>query len=289
MATTINTPFGKVPRWGLVLAVTAGGGALVFAYVKEKNAKNKSATAAPTGAYGYGSYGYGAYGYGAYGYGAYTYEPYGYGFGPYGLGSYPGGSYYGYGYYGAGVPMQVPMQASTNAQWSQAAISALTAQGYTGQQVLSAIGPYLAGKQISTEQSSIIQQAIAVEGYPPVEGATGFPPGINTGGTGGGGGGQPPHGNPGIHGKSVSGLRVAHVYPATKGNNGAVQIEWNQLAGATSYQVFMEVKGSFTTNRTVANEGNLSPGNHSVMVTPEPGGKGASVSFKVPKAKGWKA
>ena len=43
------------------------------------------------------------------------------------------------------------------------------------------------------------------------------------------------------------------------------------------------VKGSFSTDRTLANEGDLSPGSHEIEVTPEPGGKGLSVSFTVPK------
>lgn len=188
----VKTPFGTIPKAGVYVVALAGGGALVYAYVKKKNAaKTPQATQAGLGT-GTGQYGYGSstYGYGAYGYGAYTYQPYGYGFGPNGLGEYPGGSYFGYGYYGAGVPVEVPQQASTNAQWSQAVVSALTAQGYTGQTVLGALGPYLTGRPVNSSQEQIIQAAIAVEGYPPIPGASGNPPGINTGGSGGGGGGQ---------------------------------------------------------------------------------------------------
>jgi PASTA domain len=150
--------------------------------------------------YGYGSqYGYGTGASSQYGYGAYTYEPYGYGFGPYGLGSYggggSGGSYYGYGYYGAGVGVQVPTQASTNAQWTQAAVSALTPQGYTGQQVLGALAPYLAGQPLTQDQINVVQAAIAVEGYPPVDGPGGFPPAYKPSSTGGGGGGGQSGGN----------------------------------------------------------------------------------------------
>lgn len=187
----VMTPFGTVPKGGIYVAVLAGGGAVIYAYVKKKNkAKTPQATQAGLGT-GTGQYGYGSstYGYGNYGYGAYTYQPYGYGFGPNGLGEYPGGNYYGYGYYGAGVPVEVPQQASTNAQWSQAAVSALTAQGYTGQQVLGALGPYLSGQAVNQSQEAIIQAAIAVEGYPPIPGASGNPPGINHGTSGGGGGG----------------------------------------------------------------------------------------------------
>jgi serine/threonine protein kinase, bacterial len=86
-----------------------------------------------------------------------------------------------------------------------------------------------------------------------------------------------------LSGKTVTDLRVEQVFPATNGNNGAVQVSWNQVPGATSYTVYMSVKGSFSTDRTLANEGDLSPGSHEIMITPEPGGKGSSVSFTVPK------
>ena len=86
-----------------------------------------------------------------------------------------------------------------------------------------------------------------------------------------------------LAGQTVTGLHVDEVFPATNGDNGAVQVSWDQVPGATSYTVYMLVKGSFSTDRTLANEGDLSPGSHEVMVTPEPGGKGSSVSFTVTK------
>lgn len=89
-----------------------------------------------------------------------------------------------------------------------------------------------------------------------------------------------------LSGVTVSNLRVDQIFPASNGNNGAVQISWNQVPGATSYRVYMLVRGSFSTDRTLANEGDLSPGSHEVMVTPEPGGKGLSVSFTIPKKSG---
>lgn len=178
--------FGKnVPKWTVYGGVIGGGGGLIYAYVHNKNKAKAAATATPnsasTYAYGYGSaapqYAYGSdYGYGAYGYAS--------GGGEAGI-----GTNYGYGYYNAGQPQEYSPQATTNAQWSAAAVSALTAQGYTGTQVLGALGPYLAGQPISTSQASVVQAAIAVEGYPPVPGQNGDPPGIKTS-TGGGGTGQ---------------------------------------------------------------------------------------------------
>lgn len=178
--------FGKnVPKWVVYGGVIGGGGGLIYAYVHNKNKAKAAATATPnsasTYAYGYGSaapqYAYGSdYGYGAYGYAS-------------GTGDTGIGTNYGYGYYNAGQPQEYSPQATTNAQWSAAAVSALTAQGYTGTQVLGALGPYLAGQPISASQASVVQAAIAVEGYPPVPGQNGDPPGIKTA-TGGGGTGQ---------------------------------------------------------------------------------------------------
>src|SRR5208282_167517 len=175
--------FGKnVPKWVVYGGVIGGGGGLIYAYVHNKNKAKAAASAATTPntastyAYGYGSqqYAYGSqYGYGAYGYAS-------------GSGDAGIGTNYGYGYYNAGQPQEYSPQATTNAEWSAAAISALTAQGFTGTQVLGALGPYLAGQAISTSQASVVQAAIAVEGYPPVPGQNGDPPGIKTGGGGGG-------------------------------------------------------------------------------------------------------
>jgi serine/threonine protein kinase, bacterial len=85
-----------------------------------------------------------------------------------------------------------------------------------------------------------------------------------------------------LAGKTVTHLEVDEVYPATKGSNGAVQVSWDQVSGATSYTVYMLVKGSFSTDRTLANEGGLAAGKHEIKITPEPGGAGLSVSFTVP-------
>jgi len=53
--------------------------------------------------------------------------------------------------------------------------------------VASALGAYLNGQEVNSSQVNIIDAAIGIEGYPPVAGASGFPPGIKTGGTTGGG------------------------------------------------------------------------------------------------------
>jgi hypothetical protein len=180
--------FGKnVPKWAVYGGVIGGGGGLIYAYVHNKNKAKTAAAATPsatsTYAYGYGSQ---QYGYGSdYAYGAYT-NAYGYG------SSIPVDDAYGYGSYGSGISEVAPTQVTTNAEWTQAALTQLTQQGYTGTSVLSALGQYTTGQTVSTANQPIVAAAIAVEGYPPIPGAGGYPPSIRSAATTGGGtgGGQ---------------------------------------------------------------------------------------------------
>jgi hypothetical protein len=191
----IKTPFGMVPKWALYTGLGVGGLAAVYVYEKKKATK-AAQTATPSNAangagyaYGYGSqYAYGSAS-GQYGYGAYTYDAYGYGSGAVGAGAY--GSPYGYGSFGSGISTVGATQVTTNAEWTQAALSQLTTQGYTGESVLTALGAYTTGQDVSAAEQPVVSAAIAVEGYPPVEGTNGYPPGIKTttATTGGGAGG----------------------------------------------------------------------------------------------------
>lgn len=80
----------------------------------------------------------------------------------------------------SGATPQPTVQGFTNnSQWSQAAQEYLT-QNTGGDPGLvgSALGKFLAGSVVTDAEKSIIQQAIAFEGLPPIAGATGFPPAI---------------------------------------------------------------------------------------------------------------
>lgn len=176
MAGTVKLPLvGETNKATLVIAGIAGVTALGWAVWKDK--KSKAATAAPaTATTGTGT---------GYGYGSQTYQPYGYGFGSSGLGEYgygESGGDYGEGYYGAGTPVneEVPGQAANNAEWSEAAMTALTSAGWSGSDVLTALGLYITGSPVSATQTGIIQAAIAAEGYPPSPGVNGYPPAIHT-------------------------------------------------------------------------------------------------------------
>lgn len=183
-----------VNRRTVIIGVVVIGGGLagyeIYKYEKKKQAASQATTAAAAASgYGYGSAGSGAtpYGYGASGYGyGYTGVTYGYG----ASGGFPAG------YYGYGVPTPPtgapPVAATTNAQWDQAAITQLEQDGYDPATISGALGAYLNGQQVNASQVNVVDAAIGIEGYPPVAGASGFPPGIKTGGTTGGGqgGGQ---------------------------------------------------------------------------------------------------
>src|SRR5260370_21040866 len=67
--------------------------------------------------------------------------------------------------------------ATTNAQWAQNAISYLAGSGVDTGALSAALGAYLSGHAVTSDQVTLIDQAIAVECYPPVSGSGGYPPG----------------------------------------------------------------------------------------------------------------
>lgn len=117
---------------------------------------------------------------------------YGGGFGGVGLGGFgfPGSTGTPGGTGGTGGPG--PGSFTTNADWAQYAEQQLS--GVVDPTALSAaLGVYLTGRMATSDQESLIDQAIAVAGYPPVSGPDNYPPNIkqSPGGGGGGGGSVP--------------------------------------------------------------------------------------------------
>jgi len=115
---------------------------------------------------------------------------------------------------------------TTNAQWTQAVIAALTNTGIVQDPAaLSvALGKYLAGQPVgdNTAARSLIEQAIAVEGLPPNPGPNGYPPSINTANPSGGVGGDKPAFPTGFRDEGPQ-WTFALVY------------RWNAVEGATNY------------------------------------------------------
>lgn len=70
---------------------------------------------------------------------------------------------------------------TSNAQWAQAAEQYLTQYAAADPTAVStALGAYVTGSLVTPAQVSIVEQAIAFEGYPPQSGANGYPPSIET-------------------------------------------------------------------------------------------------------------
>jgi len=75
---------------------------------------------------------------------------------------------------------------TSNGEWSQAVIEYMTSNNLVEDptQLSTALGRYITGGFIDPDKDaalySLVQQAIAVKGFPPVSGAHGFPPAINT-------------------------------------------------------------------------------------------------------------
>lgn len=138
----------------------------------------------------------------------------------YGAGGYGTGGYGGYGPYGTGggtgggTTGQGPGSFTSNADWATYAEQQLA--GTVDPTALSAaLGVYLTGRPASSDQVSLIDQAIAIAGYPPVAGPGNNPPGIVQGGGGGGGQGTVPNVVGQNHSFAVKAIAAAGLNPVT--------------------------------------------------------------------------
>jgi hypothetical protein len=177
MASTVKVPLLGTHKKGTVIGVAIGGtviaGYMIYKYKKDATAEASDQTDGEDT--GYGDTGDGQADYsGAYGDGGGSY--------------YTGGGGGGYPW----PPWPAPpgggdTAITTNAQWTQKSLKDLKADGYQTRPVLDALGKYIYGVGVNDAETSIIRAAIALEGYPPVEGANGYPPKIKQGGGGGDG------------------------------------------------------------------------------------------------------
>jgi hypothetical protein len=131
---------------------------------------------------------------------------------------------------------------TTNAAWSQYAINYLTQNenvdpGTVGQ----VLGAYLTGQAISAADKAMVDDAIAVAGYPPVSGANGYPPAINVSGSATGGTSGNTH--PGV----PQDLKITGVGP------GSVNGTWKAPTNAgtpTGYYLYVAGKRVGSTTKT---------------------------------------
>lgn len=259
---------GKVNKPTLAIAGVAGFAAVVYVVIKHnKDKAAATATTASSAAYGYGSaagYGYGLAGYG---YGAEleaeeqaiaAQDAYGtYGYGAYGYGG------------GGGSTTPVTTPPSSNAQWASYAQTFLVSQGYNAATVQSALQAYITGQDVGANES-IVEAAIAFEGNPPVAGANGYPPSINTGGvnvsgagtgTGSTTGGGTPHPN----------SQVGSVYSNTTKETGQVATTdggktWKYIGAAPKKGQPQNQTGTVT-SQTTGLTGKVSTSNAGVLWT----------------------
>ena len=155
---------------------------------------------------------------------------------------------------------------STNDAWSNWVIGqmqALNPNLDTGA-LTDALGLYLAGQPVDASQKTLVLDAEAIGGRPPVAGPDGYPPNVRT--NGGKGGGSTAV-NP------VTGLKQT----GAEGFTGA-DISWDASAHATSYQVTTDKGSASMTGTTSARIHGIGP-KHSqatVSVLAKPAAAGAT-------------
>ena len=144
---------------------------------------------------------------------------------------------------------------STNDAWSNWVIGQMQTlnPNLDVGQLTDALGLYLAGQPVDPAQKTLILDAEAIGGPPPVAGTNGYPPNVRTNGHKGGAGTAA---NP------VTGLKQT----GAEGFTGA-DISWSPSQGATSYQVTSD-KGSVSmTGTTSARIHDIGPKNSQATVT----------------------
>jgi hypothetical protein len=172
---TVKTPFGHMQKKTAVLV--GGGGVVLAAIVYYRHQKSAQAAAAasttnaatsaandpnaidPATGYPYGSAEDSAM-----------------------LASQGGLNYSQYGTLGGGgTTGQFPQTGppfSSNAAWAQYCEQTMGSSGSDA--IAAALGHYLTGSPLQSGEPTIVDQAIAIGGYPPTSGPNGMPPGLNT-------------------------------------------------------------------------------------------------------------
>lgn len=180
--------------------------------------------------------------------------------GGYGFTGYSGGS--GSGPFGSGAPGNF----NSNAEWAQYVENyEVTNLGADAPTVGNAIGKYLTGQPLTTDQQGLVQSAIAIAGYPPVSGPNGNPPGFATTGTTTpppppGDNPPPPPGNTGVgQAAPITGL---HIISKTKTS---VTVGWNATKAPQGYNYMLKqtngvVKANSQTTATHVTIGGLHSG-----------------------------
>lgn len=177
---TVKTPFGPMQK---KTAMLVGGGGLVVvgvAYYRHQKAAQAAAAASTTTAATDAA--------NATGIDPATGFPYGSAEDSAALAQMQGLNYGG-GTLGAGgsqgqYPPGTGPPFSSNATWAQYCEQTMGSSGSDA--IAAALGHYLTGSPLQSGEATIVDQAIAIGGYPPTAGPNGMPPGLNTNNPGGG-------------------------------------------------------------------------------------------------------
>jgi hypothetical protein len=213
---TIETPFGKISKKTALIGGAGLAGIIGIVWYRSKSAPDTSTSEDATGqstadidpatGFPYGSPEDVA--------ALQADQNYAGGFGP---------IYYGGGGGGGDGGQPGPGSFTTNAQWSQYAEDYLVNTiGLSASDVGNALGKYLTGQALTDAMISIVNQAIAFAGNPPLAGENGYPPAFKHEASGPSPGGNAK--NP------VSGLEAHARYTQ-------VDLSWHPSANATSYRV----------------------------------------------------
>jgi hypothetical protein len=113
---------------------------------------------------------------------------------------------------------------SSNGQWTQAVVEYMISNNLVedSAQLSTALGKYITGAYATDTQVALIQQAIAVQGFPPISGTTGYPPSINR---------TPP--------TTESPVIAPTGFKVLRADQGGASLDWNPTPGAKGYKVFI--------------------------------------------------
>jgi hypothetical protein len=128
---------------------------------------------------------------------------------------------------------------TSNSQWVQGVIEYMVGHDLIDEpaQLSAALGKYIIGAYVTDTENSLIQQAIAVQDFPPVSGPNGYPPSVNK---------TPPNGAP----TTTTGEPAApHLHHVTTQRTSAI-LQWNPAANAAKYIVYQSGGKTVASNVT---------------------------------------
>jgi len=141
-----------------------------------------------------------------------------------------GGYYGGGGQYGQPPPVPGSGGFTTNGQWAQQAEQDLSGVGVDPTTLAAALGKYLTGQAVTSDQHSLVNQAIAFENYPPVAGPGGYPPAVRDQPFGKPPP-RPPHGRGQYKTVHADGHRSLDAYASANSTSAQQMLKWASDAG----------------------------------------------------------